>query len=77
MTISAFKLFYDEFIYKKNVMINYLNIDKNINTIRELAFQIRNTYRGNKDEYNNTLNDIHFKLKEDLNEINKVETYLF
>ena len=27
MTISAFKLFYDEFIYKKNVMINYLNID--------------------------------------------------
>lgn len=77
MTISAFKLFYDEFIYKKNVMINYLNIDKNINTIRELAFQIRNTYRGNKDEYNNTLNDIHFKLKEELNEINKVEPYLF
>ena len=77
MTISAFKLFYDEVIYKKNVMINYLNIDKNINTIRELAFQIRNTYRGNKDEYNNTLNDIHFKLKEELNEINKVEPYLF
>ena len=47
MAISAFKLFYDEFIYKRNVMVNYVNIDYNINRIRELAFQIRNTYRGN------------------------------
>lgn len=77
MAISAFKLFYDEFIYKRNVMVNYVNIDCNINRIRELAFQIRNTYRGNKDEYNKILNDIHLKLKEELKEINKVEPYLF
>ena len=77
MAISAFKLFYDEFIYKRNVMVNYVNIDCNINRIRELAFQIRNTYRGNKDEYIKILNDIHLKLKEELKEINKVEPYLF
>ena len=49
---SAFKLFYNEIIYKDNSSINYYNVKRNITEIRNIVLVIRNVPKNNINLYN-------------------------
>ena len=38
---SAFKLFYDEFVYKENINVSYLKVKRYIDSIRKYTLYIR------------------------------------
>lgn len=74
---SAYRLFYDEFIYKENMMLNYDKIKHYTNSIKELTIEIRNSYRGDFETYNEKLNSINMKIKQNLNNIKTIEPKTF
>ena len=74
---SSFRLFYDEFIYKKNILIHYDKIEGNINKIRELLFSLLSTNEKDKEMYKKTLNVIRTGIRKELEEILEKEPYLF
>lgn len=74
---SAFKLFYDEFIYKENSSVTYDNIERNIIEIRELVLDIRKTPKFDKDFYMKKLDRTNKRLKKQLEYIYEVNDRLF
>jgi hypothetical protein len=66
---SAFKLFYDEFIYKNNSLVSYAKIDKNIDSIKELINTIRNCSKIDVANYMSVLSKCNKKLKKELDTI--------
>ena len=47
---SAFRLFYDNFLYRNNVMIEYDKINKYINKITEILKEVTNLYHDDIDD---------------------------
>ncbi len=74
---SAFKLFYDEFIYKSNQFVSYAKVDKNINTIRDLVSSLRKYSIINIKKYMKFLTETNKKLKSELDEMYKTNKALF
>lgn len=74
---SAFKLFYDEFIYKKNNSVSYALIERNIEEIRRIVLDIRKTPKFNVDSYMEKLNRLNSRLKEQLEAILKANIGFF
>lgn len=74
---SAFRLFYDEFIYRRNILIHYDKIENNINSIRELVFSILSANEKDTDMYKKTLNTIRTSIRKELETILEKEPYLF
>lgn len=68
-SISAFKLFYDEFIYKENKSVSYYEISSNIAKIRELVIELRKTPKYDVQQYMEKLDRIYKRLKEQLDNI--------
>ena len=77
MKFSAFKLFYDEFVYKKNSSISYNGIDRNIDEIRNITMEIRKTPKFDIDSYMERLNRLNKRLKEQLEAILKINKSIF
>lgn len=75
--ISAFKLFYDEFIYKENKAVSYVNISENIAKIRELVIGLRKTPKYNLQQYMEKLDRVYKRLKENLDNILVVNRNFF
>lgn len=75
--ISAFKLFYDEFIYKENKAVSYVNISENIAKIRELVIELRKTPKYNLQQYMEKLDRVYKRLKENLDNILVVNRNFF
>lgn len=74
---SAFKLFYDQFIYKENDSISYVNVDRNINLIREMTIEVRRMSKRDLGLYQTKLNRANKRIKEQLDEIYKLNKALF
>lgn len=74
---SAFKLFYDQFIYKENDSISYVNVDRNINLIREMTIEVRRMSKRDLVLYQTKLNRANKRIKEQLDEIYKLNKALF
>ena len=74
---SAFKLFYDEFIYKKNNSVSYASIERNIDEIRDIVLDVRKTPKFNVDSYMEKLNRMNTRLKEQLEAILRLNRGLF
>ena len=74
---SAFKLFYDEFIYKKNNSVSYDSIERNIDEIRDIVLDVRKTPKFNVDSYMEKLNRMNTRLKEQLEAILRLNRGLF
>lgn len=75
--VSAFKIFYDEFVYKESSHISYTTIERNIENIRELTLELRKTSKANIEFYNTKLERINKRIREQLNEIYKINSSLF
>lgn len=75
--VSAFKLFYDEFVYRENSSISYASIERNIDKIRELTLGLRKTSKVDVDFYMVKLDRANSRIKEQLNEMYKVNVALF
>lgn len=74
---SAFKLFYDEIIYKDRVNVAYDNIAKNLRKIKELTMDIRKFPKIDLKEYHHRLEKNNKKMKEQLYEIAKKNKALY
>ena len=74
---SAFKLFYDEFIYKRNAVIDYKKIDKNINNIKKIVQDINSIYKGDKEFYTSKLDKATKALNKELDEMMKSDHLIF
>lgn len=74
---SAFKLFYDEFIYKENSNISYVNVERNINKIRELTMEIRKMSKRDLEQYKIKLDRNNKRIKEQLDEMFQLNKSLF
>lgn len=74
---SAFKLFYDEFIYKENTAVSYDNIERNIEEIRDLTLEIRKTPKFDVKFYMEKLNRANKRLKKQLDAIYSVNNRFF
>ena len=66
---SAFKLFYDEFVYRLNDAVSYKNVEIHINNIRELTMDLRKTPKYDISQYMTKLSRINKKIKEQLDNI--------
>ena len=66
---SAFKLFYNEIIYKDNSSVNYYNVEYNIKEIRNIVLTVRSTPKNNVDFYNTKLNRAKKRIKYHLGKI--------
>ncbi len=66
---SAFKLFYDELVYKKNAYLSYDKVEKHINDIRELTILIRRMTKYNVKSYMKKLDEVNKLIKDSLNKI--------
>lgn len=75
--ISAFKLFYDEFIYRENANVSYSLIDRNIDNIRNLTLELRKTSKVDVEFYMTKLERANQRIKEQLNEIYKLNESIF
>lgn len=75
--VSAFKIFYDEFVYKESSHISYLTIERNINNIRNLTLELRKTSKADFELYSTKLDRINKRIREQLNEIYKINSSLF
>ena len=78
---SAFKLFFDEFIYKKNGYVSYAKVEDNISNIATLVEKVRKQSKLDLKAYMSTLNKANKKIKEELDIILKtnkalMESYL-
>ena len=74
---SAFKLFYDEIIYKENVNLSYSKIKRNVKKIKELITDIRKTNKSNIELYNDKLERINKRLKLQLNYMYEANSNVF
>lgn len=74
---SAFKLFYDEFIYKQNGFVSYSKIDRNISNIRDLTIELRKTPKYDINYYTTKLNRINKRIKEQLDAIYDLNKSVF
>ena len=74
---SAFKLFYDEFIYKSNQFVSYGNVDANIDRIRDLVSLLRKYSIINIKKYMTFLGDTNKELKKELDKMYKLNKSLF
>ena len=68
---SAFKLFYDELIYKKNSYVSYAKIDMQIEDIKVLVSSVRKFSKIDQKLYMNNLKKCNKAIKEDLEVILK------
>ncbi|MBQ4031816.1 MAG: hypothetical protein II625_08690 [Bacilli bacterium] len=68
---SAFKLFFDEFIYKKNSFVSYVKVEENIATIIELIEKVRKQSKLDIKAYMSNLNKANKKMREQLDIILK------
>lgn len=75
--ISAFKLFYDEFIYKENKAVSYVSVSENIAKIRSLVIELRKTPKYDVQQYMDKLDRIYKRLKENLDNILVVNRNFF
>lgn len=75
--VSAFKLFYDEFIYKNNNNVSYALIERNIDNIRDFTLDLRKTSKRDIDFYTTKLDRINKRIKEQLNEIYKINKAIY
>ena len=73
---SAFRLFYDEFLYKTSPLADYTGVEQNVANIRNIARDMRNTYPGSSDDMDK-LNDAHSKIKKELDSIANTNASLF
>ena len=64
---SAFKLFYDEFIYKRE--FNYQVVSRNLDAIKKEVFKVRKTSKVNLDNYKVVLERANKRIRIELNEI--------
>ncbi len=74
---SAFKLFYDQFIYKRNILVHYDKIERNILKIRENVFSMLDTSENDRDLYLTKLGRARTRIKKELSRILEIEPYLF
>ena len=68
---SAFKLFFDELIYKKNSYVSYAKIDMQIEDIKVLVSSVRKFSKIDQKLYMNNLKKSNKAIKEDLEVILK------
>lgn len=74
---SAFKLFYDEIIYKDKISVAYENVARNLKRIKELTSDIRKFPKVDIKEYMRKLEKVNKKLKEQLYDIQKNNRALY
>lgn len=74
---SAFKLFYDEFIYNENDNVSYVKIKRYVDKIRNIVIDLRHFRKNDLDRYNVYLDRVNKRIKLYLNEIYKLEPKLF
>lgn len=74
---SAFKLFYDELIYKDKISVVYDNVAKHLRKIKELTLEVRKFPKIDLKEYANNLEKANKKLKTHLYDIQKKNNALF
>lgn len=74
---SAFKLFYDEIIYKDKVSDAYSNVAKHIWKIRDLTMEVRKFPKIDAKEYMRKLEKNNKKIKEQLYDIQKKNAALY
>lgn len=74
---SAFKLFYDEFIYKENNSVSYANVSRNISKIRDLTMEVRKASKRDLDLYKVKLERNHKRIREQLNEMFQLNPAFF
>lgn len=74
---SAFKLFYDEFIYKENDNISYASVERNIKKIRDLTMEVRKTSKRDLELYKLKLERNNKRIREQLDEIYNLNKAMF
>ena len=74
---SAFRLFYDNFLYRNNVMIEYDKINKYINKITEILKEVTNLYHDDIEIYKSNLTVYQSKIIKELNKIKEIYLYIF
>ncbi len=74
---SAFKLFYDEFVYKQSSFMNSSIVSENIDKIRDLTLKLRKTPKYDIVHYNKVLDKCNKKIRDELNKIFTVNENLF
>lgn len=66
---SAFKLFYDEFVYKDNKAVSYEDVRRNIDNIKEFTIELRKTPKYDLELYMTKLDRVNKRIKEQLDNI--------
>lgn len=74
---SAFKLFYDEFIYNDNDNVSYIKIRRYVDKIRNFVIDLRHFRKNDLDRYNVYLDRVNKRIKIYLNKIYDLEPKLF
>lgn len=74
---SAFKLFYDEFVYKENINVSYLKVKRYIDRIRKYTTYIRRFSKNDIELYTLKLNRINKRFKTIFNNILIIEPSFF
>ncbi len=74
---SAFKLFYEEFIYKRNIMVDYNLIENNIDNIKKILFAINDLTKNDKDFYLKKIEKYNKSLKKELDSIMDTYPYFY
>ena len=74
---SAFKLFYDEFVYKENINVSYLKVKRYIDSIRKYTLYIRRFSKNDLKLYELKLNRINKRFKNLFNYILTTEPSFF
>ena len=77
MNFSAFKLFYDSFLYRNNVMIEYDAINNYLNEIIKVLKKATKLYHDDKGKYVDSLTVFQAQIKAELDKIMKVYPYFF
>lgn len=76
-TFSAFRLFYDNFLYRNNVMIEYDKINKYLNKIIEILKKATTVYHDDEGLYVENLTKYQNSIKKELDNIMDVYPYFF
>ena len=66
---SAFKLFFDEFLYKKNSFVSYAKVEENLENINNLVMSVRRFSKIDIKAYMINLKKVNKALKKELDEI--------
>ena len=72
---SAFKLFYDEFIYKRD--FNVGGVSRNLDIIKDEVLRVRKTSKYNLDNYMLVLDRANKRIKMQLNEIYEINENIY